>query len=71
MEKLDMVLSWMGKRTKAFAGGISSGLAYLVGVWGEETAVGDAFVTLSAQQWGLFILAVLGGWGVTHQARNR
>lgn len=61
----------LGRAAKAFASGIATGLSYLVGVWGEQTTTSEAFTSLTAQQWGLFALAVLGGWGVTYRTKNR
>lgn len=71
MQKFQAFMTWVGVRLKAFAGGVAAGLSYLIGVWGEQTTVSEAFTGLTAAQWGLFILATLGGWGVTHQVRNR
>jgi len=63
-------MAYIGKAAKAFASGIAAGLAYLIGVWGEQATVSDAFSSLTAQQWGLLALTVLGGWGVTYRTKN-
>ena len=54
---------------KALASGVAAGLAYLVGVWGESTTTDQAF-NLTAQQWALLALSMLGAWGVTWRTAN-
>lgn len=61
----------LAKGAKAFASGVAAGLSYLIGVWGEQATVSDAFSGMTAQQWGLLALTVLGGWGITYRATNR
>lgn len=63
------IWTYAKKTAKAVASGVAAGLAYLVGVWGESTAASEAF-NLTAQQWGLLVLTVLGAWGVTYSTRN-
>ena len=69
MDKFTMVTDYIKATLKAVASGIAAGLAYLVGVWGESTAASEAF-NLTAQQWGLLALTVLGAWGVTYRVTN-
>lgn len=55
----------------AVSGGVYAGLTYLVGVWGEQVTVHDAFAGMTAQQWGLCALAIMGGMGLGQAAKRR
>jgi hypothetical protein len=67
MDTFRQITAYLAKVAKAVASGVAAGLAYLLGVWGESTTVDQAF-DLTAQQYGLLVLSVLGAWGIGRAA---
>lgn len=63
--------SGIQRAVESVTGGVVAGLSYLVGVWGTQATLNEAFSAMTAQQWGLFALAFLGGMGVGQAQKNR
>lgn len=62
----------VSRAAKAVAAGPAAGATYLLGVWSEDThSFAEAFGGMTPNQWLLFGLSVLGGWGVTYTVKNR
>lgn len=71
METFLKVTKYAGKMAKAVVAGPYSGAMYLTGIWTEAESFSDAFGGMTPNQWILFGMAVLGGWGVTYAVRNQ
>lgn len=60
------------RTAKAIAAGPAAGASYLLGVWSAEaSSFGEAFGSMTPNQWLIFGLTVLGGWGITYKVRNQ